>query len=116
MDRENLLKQLVDRSRPVDDVLTDLRRLGWDSDVTYAVIFPQHVVAVLDALVEGHMSVRAVERWAEALEVREDIEMTEPVREALFMLANPALGYELSADLVQDIRNLLRPSSEQMKH
>ncbi len=107
MDREGLLRQLVRRTRPIDVVLANLRDVGWDSEREYAVIGPDDVLEVLDAFDAGAMSAEAVERWAEALEMREDLEMTEPVREALFRLANPVLGYTLSPDVVRSIRRLV---------
>ena len=112
MERDVLLRQLVERRRPVDEVVRDLAQFSWDAPVALVSVEPQHVVAVLDQYAKGRMTAAEVEEWADALEVRDDVDAPPQVREALFRLANPALGYELSASTIEEIRQLFDTAEE----
>src|SRR5712664_2788972 len=89
-DRKKMLLSLIAFERPVDDVLTALRSLPWDS-MELVTLMPENVIRVLRRFKAGELNDRQVEHWAGAIEGRDDIAMTDLLKDVLFDLANPVL-------------------------
>jgi len=56
------------------------------------------VVRVLRRFGQGVLSAGDVEAWADALEMREDVDYDSDVGESLFILSTPSINGELTAD------------------
>ena len=89
-DRRRLLTDLIALRESPIQLEEALRRFPWDSDDAVW-ISETDIVRVLRLAQQGKLSIRDVQRWAEILEVRDDIDASESVRSILFELANPQL-------------------------
>jgi hypothetical protein len=98
-DRREAVRDLVERRRPTVDAAAALKAFPWDSDEPLVVLTPALVVDVLDEYLAGGVSAEAVMEWAEAIELRDDIDLAdERVNEVIFELANPLLTSALTPD------------------
>jgi hypothetical protein len=61
------------------------------------------VVRVLRRFLQGTLSACDVEAWADALEMREDVDYDSDVGESLFILATPSINGELTTDLAESL-------------
>ena len=93
--RERVLHALLACQQPLEKVLSDLARFGWDAERAVVSLNARHVVDVLQRFVRGDVSAQEIEDWANAIEGRDDIATDESasgvLAEAMFALANPAL-------------------------
>ena len=101
-DHKRLLSHLVERSRPIDDVLADLSEFDFDSDPLVA-LTSQHLLDLLTDYLSGNIDKAHVERWADAVEVRDDL-YYEPkdekvIKDIVFDLANPLLSGPLTPEV-----------------
>jgi hypothetical protein len=98
--RAELLSDLLEASRPMDELGRELKALVWDSDDELVVLTPDHLKSVLVRYVGGQLSGDYVSAWAEAIEGRDDIGIEETSREKLssmiFELANQRINRRLS--------------------
>lgn len=109
--RQDLVARLVAAQFPLAPILRELARLPWDCEKPLVVLEREHVAAVLGRYLRGELTAADVSAWAEAVEVREDIELAEPgARElghTLFVLANPAVDGELSMEKARSLPTAL---------
>ena len=74
----------------------DLRGLGWDGREHVARFTALDASLVLRRLLDGAVDAAAVERWADAIESREDVELdpadADDLSDLLFQLATPAIN------------------------
>src|SRR5919204_27436 len=96
-ERTNWLHLLLSFEVPVDDALAALQRYPWDCD-ELVTLTPEHISRVLRRFLAGELTARDVEQWAAAVECRDDVAMSELVKEVVFDLANPSLQGELNDD------------------
>ncbi len=99
--RAAILNELLVVSRPINKIIHDLAQFGWDSDKELVTLRRDHVASILSEYLAGRCSASDVRIWAETIEGRDDIGIEQPffasLQEIIFQLANPELGYELSA-------------------
>lgn len=97
--RLSRLRELIHFSRPITDVVGELAAFGWDSDKQIVTLERVHLSAILKRFLSGEISATDVEDWANAIECREDIGLSEdaPVAEVLFELANPLVTRALTS-------------------
>lgn len=88
--RQHLLRELISLARPTDEVLADLRTYQWDSDDLIELQVDDALV-ILQGLTSGRLSRAEVEKWANAIESREDIALPPEgnLSELIFHFANP---------------------------
>jgi hypothetical protein len=98
VNRISQLKELLQFSRPVADVVSDLSAFVWDSGEEFVTLQAAHISAVLNRFLSGEILDTEVEGWANAIECREDISFPQgaPVADALDELANPLLTRPLT--------------------
>jgi hypothetical protein len=110
--RANLLRELVRSPTEVLRLTHALSGYGWDSEVELVQVCREDVLAVLGQYVSGDLSATAVEEWADALEVRDDIGFGTPgdesLRDVIHLLANPELEGALSLEMARHICRDLR--------
>jgi hypothetical protein len=78
---------------------------GWDSDEELIALEPAHALSVLSRFLASELSATEVEDWANAIECREDIGLTQeaPITDALFELANPLITRPLTRQSATDL-------------
>ena len=105
--REELIKALLSFSEPVDSLMLEIKKYGWDCETELAELKPEHIENVLNLYLSESVSESEVRNWANAIERREDIGLLETHKETLdemvFWLANPQINYGISQDLAKRI-------------
>lgn len=109
--RYNALRDLIAAREPIEQTLTELRRFPWDSERVLVVLDRSDVARVLRRYLRGGLSAKQCVAWADAIEARDDIgfepEWVEMLKQFIFELANPELGWALSHDAARDRLRLL---------
>jgi hypothetical protein len=105
VDRRRILRSLLELDRPLDAVLGDLAGVAWDSEEELVILQPGHVIDMLNRFKSGRYGTEDVERWANAIEGRDDIGLKDESRallkEAIFDLANPDLQGALTIEVAE---------------
>ena len=111
--RSELLEELAIFKTPRDTVLKELKIYGWDSENSHFTLTNGHVLSILDRFLSSELTAIQLEEWAECFEAREDIKYeNKELSEVIFQLANPAINYPITIDLINNIkRNLTSRSS-----
>jgi hypothetical protein len=92
MSRSTTLESLLNLIAPLAEIQVALSVFPWDSDEDLVTLESRHLAGVLDRYVNGGLTDKEVEAWANTLEPREDIGIEASiVRQCLHELANPAL-------------------------
>ncbi|HEX2210578.1 MAG TPA: hypothetical protein VHG93_23055 [Longimicrobium sp.] len=106
-DRRSLLMSLLRGERPTAELRRELARHPWDCESPLVTLEATHVRGMTQRFVDGLISARDLEDWADALELREDIDMEagkeDLLRETIQRLANPELYDPLTRDHAADI-------------
>lgn len=99
--RKLLLESLVDWSKPINETLDALSQFGFDSEPLVA-LKGEHVIKLLSDYVAGKIDESLVERWADAVEVRDDLyyeaEGGDDLKAIIYDLANPLLSGPLTTE------------------
>lgn len=101
-DRRELLVRLVEMERPLEPILTELGKFGWDSEELIEVT-GSHIINALHSYVEGRATEDEIEEWGNALECRDDLKASGNVKEAIHVLANPYLTVPLSRQVALEL-------------
>jgi len=88
-----------------------LRDFDWDSD-PLVVVSTVDVSAVLQLFISGTVASNFVEDWAESLESRDDVDFVPSAKDAIHVLANPALEGDLNLDLARELLAALHPEAK----
>jgi len=87
---------------PLAEISVQLRAFSWDSNEDLVVLWPAHVVGVLERFLGGELQSHDVHDWADLIECREDIgfdpQHADVLRDVIFQLANPELQGQLDRD------------------
>lgn len=106
MSRNELLNKLLNMNSSVR-TLTELNKIGWDSDEELVNLTRQHILNVLRNYQEGKIDETEVEDWANAIEGREDIgrekSYEELINQILYELANPYLTEKLTQERAKSL-------------
>lgn len=115
--RQMLLHQLLTLSAPVEQVLPQLLTLRWDEAGQPEQLTRANLRAALQRNGAGMLSAAELERWANALEGRDDLDFETgheaAIDKVLFELANPLLTQALDRQRTDVLLSLL---SEQAEH
>lgn len=108
MNRTNALQALIEVHLPVAEAIAAISKFQSDADEYLAVLTPEHLERALSLFLEGTLSAAEVEAWANAVECREDLALSEPlVDEVLNELANPSHTHPFSEERAQDLLSVL---------
>ncbi len=103
-ERKSVLKRLVTLSAPVDASIRELARFPLDSEKELITLRDEHLVSVLRRFVLGDLTSCDVERWADALECRDDVQVeSDQVKRDVFVLASPTLEGALTIQRAREI-------------
>jgi hypothetical protein len=106
--RSEILRDLVGFVCPLASIQAELAAYPWDSAVTLITMDANDLVGILRRYLKGEISPGEVEDWANAVEMREDIECSdELVKDVVFDLANPTLQGSLSHETARSSIELL---------
>ena len=104
-ERKMAVLDLLRAERPIRPLLSALNEFSWDSAEELAILDPQHLVNLLHRFLAGDLSSEDVEGWANAVEGQDDIgyedAFEDELKECIFQLANPELGYPLTPEFVR---------------
>src|SRR5687767_2101594 len=73
VDRCRILRELIEWRSPLDDLARKAQELSWDSEFDVTALSASDVARVLQRVVDGTVSTRDAEAWANVLEGREDV-------------------------------------------
>lgn len=115
--RKAALEDLIQLRGSVDDARKRLRPFGWDSAPDLVTLSAATVIDVLDRYLSGDLTAEQIEKWADAIEVRDDIAFPPlfdtVMKELFFELANPEIEGPLSPETAHEWSERLRDSSAQ---
>src|ERR1700758_5303847 len=101
-DRASVLNSLIQPDRPIDQIRAELRTFPWGHPNELITLTAEHIRSVLTRLTSGTLSADTVCKWADAIEMREDIgyeeRYHEEIVEAISALAYPLLNGALDPD------------------
>jgi hypothetical protein len=105
MGQNSILSGLVEFTRPLDELLIELKRLEWDSEAPLVTLKVKHLVSTLRRYLAGQLSCKDVEIWANAIEMRDDIgyEPDTIAGQLLHELANPLLTVPLTPERAEEL-------------
>lgn len=99
--RKDLLLDLISLSGPIDQILADLSSFGYDTKVSPMIIRYEDLLRILEKTVKEGNEFDLLEKWADAVEIRDDIDFVDDeLKELIFELANPALNGPITRDRV----------------
>lgn len=104
VNRISIVRDLLEYSRDLDTISTELRQFPWDyvgDDM--AILTRAHIISVLQRYLDGQIDAAKVEQWGDLIECRDDIDGEETARETIFVLANPTLHGEMTKEHAQQI-------------
>ena len=106
--RTEILNNLLLCNSPVTELLRNLTDYSWDSEEELVTLKASHVDNILSRFLQGELSVKDVETWANAIEGREDIAI-DPVnfglvQDSIFELANPDITVQLTMASAEKLR------------
>lgn len=109
--RLTVIEELLARSRPLDALERELSSYPWDFSGKGVEISVKHLQQVLEAYIMGKMTSDEVEKWANLIELREDIEIPEgtevKIDSVLHELANPTLTHRLNPTRARELHVFL---------
>jgi hypothetical protein len=101
-ERRALIETVLDFTAEHERAVDELSRFPWDSDAAVG-LTPKMLQAALVATVDGTRSIVRLEQWANYIELRDDIEMTDArVRAIIHALANPDLEGPTTEPLLRE--------------
>ena len=104
-ERAEALRDLVELRVPVEDAVAALAPFGWDSDTELVTFTRADALRLVSNYLDRTLSAQEAQRWAEALEGRDDLGL-EPgfadiLKQFLFEIATPELTEYLSPEVAR---------------
>ena len=95
-DRQAILVDLIQGTRPTAELLAELREYGWDSPSALVILTRRHLLSVLRRYLTGKLSSDGCREWAEAVFGRDDIGLEagweERLKRVLFEVSEPEIN------------------------
>jgi len=111
--RTDVLRELVRLARPLEGVRAELGQHPWDSPAPLVILEAEDIIRILDRFLSHELSMERVEDWANAVEMRDDIEYgNDLVKEAIFDLANPVLQGALTIEMAKRWKERLKSAGQ----
>ncbi|WP_208281649.1 hypothetical protein [Massilia oculi] len=105
--RLSLVRQLLELSKPMDELISALATFCWDYEGPNVHLTREHLLGALEKFLEGTLTADDIEVWANSIEGRDDVDFDENneelVGEILHELANPLLTYMLDEDRAKQL-------------
>lgn len=104
--RMKILEDLVNLKKPLEELSNDLKEIDWDYEGDPFLIQTDHVIAIVRKYLDGELNEVAVERWANMIECREDLDVEKSeLDDVIYKLANPEINDPISRQLCEKIIN-----------
>ena len=101
------IKRLVEFRESIDSLEKSVRELSWDYEGACFNLTRSNIFEVLFRYLRKELNAEEIERWANLIECREDIDFEkgheEKLSETIFNLANPALQGNLAEDYCREL-------------
>jgi len=95
MERSELLRHLVAFDLPLESTLLELQAFSWDVEIPLLELQTDSIRSVLKRYLAGEINADQVEKWADAIECRDDID-TNAFQTILCTLSNPIVFGDLT--------------------
>lgn len=93
--RYEVLQELIDFEQPLDVISSKLKGFNFDFDGEPLVLSKEKVIAAINSFITGKKNADELERWANLIEMREDIDFEgiceDSINDVIYKLANPIL-------------------------
>jgi hypothetical protein len=104
--REELVKSLIEGKGDINRIIEKLSEYSYDSE-PLAVLTRENVIKLLKSFLEGNISSKDIQIWADAVEMRDDIDYEEGfeqvIADQLYILSEPEINGPLNGDTVKNI-------------
>lgn len=98
-DRRKAVSNLIQCNAPLPELAAGIRKFPWDCDEELVELDQWDIGRALDRFVEGELTAKDIEDWANLIEGRDDIKFaSDEVLETIHWLANPYLEGVLTED------------------
>ena len=102
--RADILIDLVNLKSNLAELQKELSQYSWDIETPILIINSKDFTNVLQRCIEDKLTFLEVEKWANAIECRDDLGFEDNnVQEIIFELANPDINGEITKDLLKAI-------------
>jgi len=95
IERKEVLNNLILFKNPIDETLRDLSKFNWDSEEELITLTVRDLVSLLQRYFSGELAAIDLEKWANAIESRDDIALEKKhsslLKEFIYELANSHL-------------------------
>lgn len=116
-DRISTVRSLVRLSKSLKEIEADLKQFIWDFKGSPYIAMRSDIIGVLEMYDQGRIDRAEIEKWANMIEGREDVEFEAEYREKLlevvYILANPVLQGELTreraSEMIRSLKACARP-------
>lgn len=106
-DRIAIIGELLNLSRPVDELQRAVGDLDWDYEGAPVVLNREHILHALRRHLRGEIEAPEIERWANLMEGRDDIIFESGhekwIADSVFELANPILTNPLTLSRADEL-------------
>jgi hypothetical protein len=103
--RKQILHRLIQLDGDLETIQKELKSFAWDANEYIIVVTMNDLKAVLTQYLEGKKTIDELERWADLIECREDIDFEDSqenkIKTIVHHLANPELNGKVSVDIVR---------------
>jgi hypothetical protein len=114
--RAEILHELVRFEKPSDALMSELKSFGWDWDGDPLLILKKEdLLRIIERFLANDITAAQLQRWAENLEIRDDVAFDEQEKELLdsvfFRLATPEINEPLTHESVRMMKDELTRKS-----
>ncbi len=110
MNKSEILKSLIKFNQNIDLIADNLSKFDWDSEPQFF-LTTEDIYNVLKRHLEGSVSIEDIEKWANLIEMRDDIVLEEGreelLKEIIFYLANSEINYNLTKNFIEKLKHRL---------
>jgi hypothetical protein len=107
--RKELLQELLGLKGSVAELLEKLSGFGYDSEEPEIIVKPIDIEIILSKCINGFISVANLEEWANAIEIRDDVDFeNEELKEFIFELANSEINGAITNERLLEIIGCLK--------
>ncbi|WP_298104619.1 hypothetical protein [uncultured Campylobacter sp.] len=101
MAKIDILLNLINFTKDISVIKSDLAKIGFDSELELVTITQNTIANILNRVVDKEISYDLLEEWANLIECREDIGYEDEIlQEIIFELANPCLYGEIDEEKI----------------
>jgi len=109
MAKIDILLNLINFSKNISAIKSDLAKIGFDSESELVTITQNTIANILNRVIDKEISYELLEEWANLIECREDIGYEDEIlQEIIFELANPCLYGKIDKEKIYMILDKIK--------